>query len=436
MVGKAVYEPIANLFMETVFFAVRLRVLLMTALAAGLVLAAAPGAWALEPDELLVVVNQTVAAGVELAAHYMQQRGVPAENIVRLSLSEGETIGRRQYDEAAAAPVRRALVAREPRRRIRCLVLMYGMPLRVSAPELSPEDERQIAVLQKQREDLQRRIGALPVGEAETKAQLEKARAGLDAEITAALKTDQSAALDSEIALAAAGSYALAGWQPNPFFIGNRDKELAIDKSRALMVSRLDGPTPAVVRRIIDAALAAEKRGLAGTAYFDARWPEPGGTPKGGYEFYDASIHRAARLVRRSGRMPVRLDDAERLFQPGECPGAALYCGWYSLANYVAAFGWQEGAVAYHIASSECATLKQAGSQVWCKRMLEEGAAAVVGPVDEPYVQAFPVPEVFFGLLVDGYLTLAECYAASTPWLSWRMVLVGDPLYRPFAAAK
>ena len=63
-----------------------------------------------------------------------------------------------------------------------------------------------------------------------------------------------------------------------------------------------------------------------------------------------------------------------------------------------------KGAVAYHIASSECATLKQKGSQVWCKRMLEEGAAAVIGPVDEPYVQAFPVPEVFFGLLVEGSL--------------------------------
>jgi hypothetical protein len=67
--------------------------------------------------------------------------------------------------------------------------------------------------------------------------------------------------------------------------------------------------------------------------------------------------------------------------------------------------------------------------------MLEEGAAAVVGPVDEPYVQSFPVPELFFGLLVDGYLTLAECYAASTPWLSWRMILIGDPLYRPFVKA-
>jgi len=64
--------------------------------------------------------------------------------------------------------------------------------------------------------------------------------------------------------------------------------------------------------------------------------------------------------------------------------------------------------------------------------MLEKGVAATVGPVGEPYVQAFPVPEVFFAALLDGRLSLAECYAVSTPFLSWKMVLIGDPLYRPF----
>jgi uncharacterized protein (TIGR03790 family) len=66
--------------------------------------------------------------------------------------------------------------------------------------------------------------------------------------------------------------------------------------------------------------------------------------------------------------------------------------------------------------------------------LLEKGAAATVGPVSEPYLQAFPVPEVFFGLLVGGRVTLAECYALSIPFLSWQMVLIGDPLYRPFKA--
>lgn len=86
----------------------------------------------------------------------------------------------------------------------------------------------------------------------------------------------------------------------------------------------------------------------------------------------------------------------------------------------------------YHIASSECTTLRDEKSSVWCKMMLEKGVAATIGPVYEPYVQAFPLPEVFFTFLADGYLTLAECYLLSLPYLSWQMVLVGDPLYRPF----
>jgi uncharacterized protein (TIGR03790 family) len=59
--------------------------------------------------------------------------------------------------------------------------------------------------------------------------------------------------------------------------------------------------------------------------------------------------------------------------------------------------------------------------------MLESGVAATLGPPSEPYLQAFPVPEFFFGLLLDGQLSLAECYALSKPFWSWQMVLIGDP---------
>ncbi|MFC1820066.1 TIGR03790 family protein, partial [Thermodesulfobacteriota bacterium] len=74
--------------------------------------------------------------------------------------------------------------------------------------------------------------------------------------------------------------------------------------------------------------------------------------------------------------------------------------------------------------------------RVWCKMMLEKGVAATIGPVNEPYVQAFPIPELFFRFLLDGYWTLAECYALSQPFWSWQMVLIGDPLYRPFIILK
>jgi len=198
------------------------------------------------------------------------------------------------------------------------------------------------------------------------------------------------------------------------------------------MVSRLDGPSPEIVKRIIDDSIAAEKTGLNSTAYFDARWPNKEEVKTFGYGFYDRSIHRAAGLVKKSGLLPVQIEQTQQLFGIGEAPNASLYCGWYSLANYIDAFTWTPGAVGYHIASSECATLKGSNSNVWCKRMLDEGVAATIGPVGEPYVQAFPVPEIFFRFLIDGYLTLAECYQISLPYLSWKMVLVGDPLYRPF----
>ena len=200
----------------------------------------------------------------------------------------------------------------------------------------------------------------------------------------------------------------------------------------ALMVSRLDGPSPEIVKRIIDDAIKTEETGLAGTAYFDARYAEPKDNKTSGSGLYDQSIHRAARLLKETATMPVVLDDESALFQPGACPNAALYCGWYSHHQYIDSFTWQSGSVGYHIASSECGTLKGKKSQVWCKRMLDEGITATLGPIGEPYVQAFPLPEVFFGLLIQGDHTLAECYALSNPFLSWRMVLIGDPLYRPF----
>lgn len=231
-------------------------------------------------------------------------------------------------------------------------------------------------------------------------------------------------------------SYQLDGWFPNKYFLGFRGKEVKNIPEKVVLVSRLDGSSEEIVRRIIDDSLYAEEDGLFGRAYFDARWPDPGDHPDltagkwvTGYAFYDRAIHNAAFIVEKSSRMPVMIDSNETLFQSGQCPDAALYCGWYSLGHYVDAFTWVRGAVGFHIASAECITLKDKRSQVWCKVMIEKGVAATLGSVAEPYVQAFPLPDVFFGLLVEGHMTLAEVYALTNPFWSWQMVLIGDPLY-------
>ena len=255
--------------------------------------------------------------------------------------------------------------------------------------------------------------------------------ARIEKEISRVSMARQGASVDSEIALVRENTYPLEGWLPNKYYVGFRGRKVAGMPQKVLPTCRLDGPTEATVYRIIDDSLFAEDHGLTGKAYFDARWPDKGAKDLSPYEIYDRAIHNTARIVEKSGRMPVVLDEREALFGPGEAPDAALYCGWYSLGKYIDAFTWVRGAVGFHVASAECTTLKDATSTVWCKKMLEKGVAATLGPVAEPYLQSFPAPEVFFGCLLSGG-TLVECYTVSNPFWSWQMVLIGDPLYRPF----
>ena len=102
------------------------------------------------------------------------------------------------------------------------------------------------------------------------------------------------------------------------------------------------------------------------------------------------------------------------------------------MGTYVPAFRWNRGSVGYHVASYEASTLKKPDSNVWCKRMLEDGVAATLGPVTEPLLMSFPLPDQFFPLLMTGQMTLLEVYFRTVPELSWMQILIGDPLYRPF----
>ena len=60
-----------------------------------------------------------------------------------------------------------------------------------------------------------------------------------------------------------------------------------------------------------------------------------------------------------------------------------------------------------------------------------DGVTATMGAVAEPYLAAFPKPHRFFAELVKGRC-LAEAFYRAKPFNSWQMVLIGDPLYRPF----
>ncbi len=251
---------------------------------------------------------------------------------------------------------------------------------------------------------------------------------------------ETSAALDSELALVLTESHETYRWLPNPAFSGgdlnahrsaSGSPATTVDSgaSPALMVARLDAPSAGLVRRMIDDAIAVEASGLSGTVYIDAR----GIGTRDTYGLYDDDLRKLADWVRSKTDLELVLNNNPELFGAGECPKAALYCGWYSVGEYVDAFDFVPGAVAFHIASFELRSLRNADKRYWCPELLRDGVVATLGPTAEPYLHTFPLPSEFFGLLLTGEYTLAECFQRANPYLSWQMCLLGDPLYRPFA---
>ena len=323
---------------------------------------------ALTPDEILVVANRNFPQSSDLAHYYMTKRKIPEQNLILISTTKEERCSREEYDGEIALPIRKYLEKLDKSgAHIRCLLTVHGVPLTVYEPQLSDEVKKELESLKEvvRRLETQLKKGGNILGEfiKDLKSQYDEAQKA----ISALSKADQMAAVDSELALVQNTDYPLSGWIPSPFFIGFQGKKIKDMPERALLISRLDGPTAQIVKRVIDDSLFAEKEGLKGKAYFDARWPDPGKSGLTGYAFYDASLHKAAAIVKASELMETVLDEKESLFQPGECDNAALYCGWYSLGKYIDAFKWVPGSVGFHIASSECQTLRRPDSTVWCK---------------------------------------------------------------------
>ncbi|GJL56617.1 MAG: hypothetical protein NPIRA02_37490 [Nitrospirales bacterium] len=198
-----------------------------------------------------------------------------------------------------------------------------------------------------------------------------------------------------------------------------------------MLVSRLDGPNPDLVKGMIDHAILAEQNGLRGNAYFDARGMDSDQLLS--YGHYDRDIRILSKTVRKISAYPVVLENTQkRLSEPGDAPHVALYVGWYRLRHYEDAFTFNPGSIGYHIASGEAVSLRDPIERGWCKNALERGITATLGPIGEPYLDAFPLPTEFFGLLLSGRYTLVEAFYLSSRYVSWQMVLVGDPLYNPW----
>lgn len=386
---------------------------------------------ALQPQHVFLIVNQNVPDSRAIAEHYCQKRRVPLDHIINLDLPAGEDISRADYNSKLVAPLRERL--QNKREQVGVLLTIYGVPLRVGGQEPNPAEKQELAKLNEELGQLQRKEKELRESlqkleevvkknkEANEAKQLPDTRKELEG-VTARIRpleqrrrwlshSESHAAVDSELAMLWHDGYELRRWQINPHYFQVPAERRAVG-APVVMTCRLDGPTPALVKRLIDESIAVEARGLAGKVYVDARGIrfDPKSDTGHGYGGYDESLREMARLLEKEAKLPVVLDDKPELFASGKCTDCALYCGWYSLANYVDCCRFAPGAVAYHIASSEAVTLRDANTKQWCKNLLQAGAVATLGPVAEPYTVGFPKPAEFFGFLVTGEYPLVECY--------------------------
>jgi uncharacterized protein (TIGR03790 family) len=243
-----------------------------------------------------------------------------------------------------------------------------------------------------------------------------------------------AAAVDSELAMLPVFGLPCGGFAPNPFFdntgsgLVRAGPELA---NLLVLVTRLDGPSAAVVRRMIDDTLYAEEHRLAGLAVIDTR----GITDlKDNYVQGDLWLRHAAELLLRDG-WTVRLDANPEVIPPNDpLNQVALYLGWYRDGAYgpwmVPPDRFVRGAIAYHLHSFSASTIRSATAG-WVGPLLAHGAAASMGTVYEPYLALTPQLDIFTRRLLDGD-TFAEAAYASQRALSWMTTVVGDPLYRPF----
>jgi uncharacterized protein (TIGR03790 family) len=250
----------------------------------------------------------------------------------------------------------------------------------------------------------------------------------LHAQINYFQTQDTVAAFDSELSLLW-WEYSRTRWLANPLHYGAPP----LKGPPVMMVSRLDGPQSGTVAQIITTSLKAEAQGLKGRVVIDSRGlpAQRNGQPDP-YGQWDQTLRNVAELLRTKTKLSTMFDDRDAVLPAGSAKNVAAYVGWYSVDKYVPACEFAPGAVAFHLASFTMVTLKNEDPRCWARGLLEDGAAATIGAVAEPYLQAFPNADDLFPLLFTGKLTLAECYWKSVPWSSWMLSLIGDPLYTPY----
>ena len=113
---------------------------------------------ALEPEEILVIANRTIPKSINIAKYYMSKRKIPPGNLVEVQVIGKETCSQIDYQAKVAMPVKRYLEKNKSKIHIRCLVLMYGIPLKIAPPKIKIGERTEVHALKKRRDALKTQL--------------------------------------------------------------------------------------------------------------------------------------------------------------------------------------------------------------------------------------------------------------------------------------
>ncbi len=364
----------------------------------------------------LVVFNQADSESRSLAETYAKARSIPADRVIGLSCALTEEITRADFETTIRKPLEELFQSRGWMKRTDNFLPNPVLGLEGNVPvQQSKENPIWIMVLMR----------GMPLKIAEDPTIL--APENLMSQLRA-----NAASVDSELALLPIQGLPLYGLIANPYFADKRIRPFtSFFANYLIMVTRLDGPSPGIVRRMIQDAVEVEKTELTGRAFFDLRSIEKKDDP---YRLGDEWIERAALLFQARG-FEVEIDRRAEV-APKYAPWdqIAFYAGWYT-GDFQGPFElptarFRRGAIAYHIHSFSAETVRSE-TKNWVGPLLSHGATATMGAVYEPYLRFTPDISLFVSALLSG-LSFAEAAYQSQLSLSWMVTFVGDPLYRPF----
>lgn len=368
-------------------------------------------------DEVILIYNTRVPESKTVAEHYAKMRSVPEKQIYGFALTPDEEMSRAEFRDSLQLPLARKLEADgfwkfgpfivpatngQPEHvfshvtasKIRYAVLCYGVPLKIAADPGINEP-----AVQKLKPELR----------------------------------GNEAAVDSELAWLPYLRMGTPVGGPLPNWTYSATNTALINPTNGvLIVARLDGPDAGIAGALVDKAVRAERDGLWGRAYFDAR-----GLPKTDTNYYagDVMMLAGAEICRELG-FETTIDDQPETFSASfPMSQIAIYCGWYE-GNVSGPFTlpkveFMPGAFAYHLYSYSAATIRSP-TQNWCGPLLAKGATCTMGCVNEPYLTLTPDVAVFLSRWLGAGFTYGEAAWAAQPVLSWQTTVIGDPLYRPF----